>query len=206
MFVEQQRVLPSQVDVNCLKSYLTGAMHDGTLRKRTLRISQKEEEYVLLLKGLILRAGGRAWTYREGRNRNLYVVEFSRTFLEGHESRTSRERVHYVRGYFDAEGAGASPFAPDPYVYFAQKDRFDLEHLRGLLGQSGVSCGEIHNPSRRIDPDYWRFFVSRQSILRFADVVGSWHPRKGRWLNDLSRRMRAERRKARLRDPNEQTR
>lgn len=178
-------------------------MHDGTVRKRTLRISQKEEEYVLLLKKLILGAGGRAWTYREGKSRNLFVVEFSRAFLEGHEFRTRRERVHYTRGYFDADGAVASPAATDPYVYFAQKDRFDLERLRGLLGQLGISCGKIHNPSRRIDPDYWRFFVSRQSLLRFSNIVGSWHARKEDWLSDLSRRVRAKRRKARFHAPNE---
>lgn len=181
-------VVPIPIRLNFLKSYLTGAMHDGTVRKWTLRISQKEEEYVLLLKELILDAGARAWTYREGRDRNLYVVEFARVFLNGHESRTKGERLHYIRGYFDAEGSVASPAARDPYVYFAQKNRSDLEHVRGLVVQTGVSCGKLHNPSRLIDPEYWRFFIARSSLLRFADVVGSWHPRKRLWLNELSSR------------------
>ncbi len=66
-------------------------------------ISQREEPYVLFLKGLILRDGGRAWTYREGKARDLYVMEFSRAFLDGHVIRTHRDVVDYVRGYFAAK-------------------------------------------------------------------------------------------------------
>jgi len=135
-------VLPSQVDLNCLKSYLIGAMHDGTVRKRTLRISQKEEEYVLLLKELILGAGGRAWTYREGKDRNLYIVEFSRAFLEGHEFRSRRERVHYIRGYFDAEGAVASPSAPDPYVNLHRKTDSTWSAFAGYSDNQGSLAGK----------------------------------------------------------------
>src|SRR2546421_7853811 len=96
----------NDVQLDDLKSYLLGAMHDGTVRQRTLRISQREEEYVVFLRSLILAKGKRAWTYREGRTRNLFVVEFSRTLLDGHRLRTRKDIIHYVRGYFDAEGGG----------------------------------------------------------------------------------------------------
>ncbi|HLB67566.1 MAG TPA: LAGLIDADG family homing endonuclease [Thermoplasmata archaeon] len=152
---------PSNLQLDDLKSYLLGAMHDGTVRERTFRISQREEEYVLLLKALILAQGRRAWTYREGKKRDLYVVEFSRAMLDGHRVRTRSAIIHYVRGYFDAEGSVASPVAVQPYVYFGQKDLRDLEELRRMLCALGVSCGTIPNTSRRADPDYWRFFVSR---------------------------------------------
>jgi hypothetical protein len=180
--------LPKKVLLTDLKSYLLGAMHDGTVRRHTVRLSQKEEAYVLLLKELMIGCGRRAWTYKEGRSRDLYVLEFSRSLLEGHRLRSRKEVIHYVRGYFDAEGSVASPMAPDPYLYFGQKDRSDLARLREMLGSLGVSCGKIHNPSRRADPDYWRFFVSRRSIPRFAKVVGSWHPRKAGWLVKVSDR------------------
>ena len=173
-----------------LRSYLLGAMHDGTTRRWTLRISQREEEYVIFLKSLILAKGRRAWTYREGLSRNLYVVEFAKRFLEGHRIRTRRETIHYVRGYFDAEGSVASPRASNPYLYFGQKDRLDLEELRSFLGELNVRCGIIHNPSRRVDPEYWRFFVSHDSLARFATVVGSWHPRKAVWLSGVLNRVR----------------
>lgn len=173
-----------------LKSYLLGAMHDGTIRRRTFRISEKEEEYVLRLRNLVLAKGIRAWTYREGKTRNLFVVEFGRALMDGHQIRTHGDVIHYVRGYFDAEGSVSNPVSTNPYVYFGQKDRGDLEELHGFLGRLNVHCGKIHNPSRRVDPDYWRFFVSRRSLRRFGTVVGSWHPRKGRWLGELMTRLR----------------
>jgi len=189
----------NDVQLNVLKSYLLGAMHDGTVRQRTLRISQREEEYVVFLRSLILAKGKRAWTYREGRTRNLFVVEFSRTLLDGHRLRTRKEIIHYVRGYFDAEGAVASPAASAPYLYFGQKNRLDLEELRSLLCGLKVMCGKIHNLSCQVDPDYWRFFVSRGSIERFAKLVGSWHPRKARWLDEAFNRARKPRRNSKPR-------
>jgi len=179
---------PKDVRLNYLRSYLLGAMHDGTVHHRTIRISQREEEYVLLLKSLILGVGKRAWTYREGRSRNLYVVEFSRTLLEGQRVQARSDIIHYARGYFDAEGSVASPAASDPYLYFCQKNRSDLEALRCFLSVLGIGCGKLHNPSRRADPDYWRFFVSRRALRRFVRIVGSWHPRKVVWLDDLVHR------------------
>ena len=58
------------------RSYLLGAMHDGTLHGSTVRISQKEETYVQMVKTLIIRSGGHAWVYREGAERALFIVEF----------------------------------------------------------------------------------------------------------------------------------
>jgi len=132
-------------------------------------------------------SGGRAWTYREGRERNVYIVEFSRTFLDGHQIRTKQDVIHYVRGYFDAEGGIAASSGVAPYVYFAQKNRNDLHELRVFLTRLGISCGQIHNPSVLVDPDYWRFYVSRCSLRRFAQTVGSWHPRKSKLLTAFSR-------------------
>lgn len=166
------------------KSYLLGAMHDGTKRPRTLRISQREEAYVLFLKDLIVGSGGRAWTYREGKERQLYVVEFSASFPGSPEVRNRNQMIHYVRGYFDAEG-GIPSRPGNPYLYFAQKNQEDLLELRKMLGRLGVHCGRLHNPSRRVDSDYWRFYVSRRSYRRFARVIGSWHPRKAPLLQRM---------------------
>ncbi|MFQ5908475.1 MAG: LAGLIDADG family homing endonuclease [Thermoplasmata archaeon] len=93
--------------------------------------------------------------------------------------------IDYVRGYFDAEG-GVSSDARSPYVYFAQKDRKDLEELRGFLISLGLKVGRIHNPSQRVDPDYWRFCLGRRSLRRFVELVGSWHPRKSKLLQKIS--------------------
>ncbi len=160
-------------------SYLLGAMHDGTVRRTTIRISQKEEAYVRLIREIILAMGGRAWTYREGKSRRLYVVEFSRSLMGQHRPRTRAERLDYVRGYFDAEGGVPRDPSVAPYVYFAQNNREDLAELRTFLVELGIGCGRIHNPTQRAAPEYWRFYVSRPSIREFARLVGSWHPRKG---------------------------
>src|SRR2546426_121547 len=55
------------------KAYLLGAMHDGSIRHRTLRISQRDKEYILSVQRLIVSLGGNAWIYREGQTRELFV-------------------------------------------------------------------------------------------------------------------------------------
>jgi hypothetical protein len=64
------------------------------------------------------------------------------------------------------------------YIQFVQKDRADLETCRKHLARLGISSGRIHNPSVRVDPGYWRFYVPVRSHADFVRVVGSWHPRK----------------------------
>lgn len=59
------------------KAYLLGALHDATERRLTYRISQKSKKYVTLISLGIKNLGYKAWVYREGKNRQVYVVEFS---------------------------------------------------------------------------------------------------------------------------------
>src|SRR5712691_1283873 len=99
------------------RAYLVGALHDGTVRERTIRICQREYAYVLFVKRLIEDMGWRAWVYREGKTRNLYVVEFSRAVLEDSAIRSRLERIDYCRGYFDAEGGVPADREADPYLY-----------------------------------------------------------------------------------------
>ncbi len=161
-------------------------MHDGTIHGRTVRISQKEERYVVLIERLIEANGGRAWTYQEGRSRAVHVVEFSYSFVAGHRLSSRSDRVRYARGFFDAEGGVPARSTDPPYVYFAQKERDELEALRALIEGLGVACGRIHNPSVAADPDYWRFYVRHVALQKFARTIGSWHPRKAPILARLA--------------------
>ena len=161
-------------------------MHDGTLHGSTVRISQKEETYVQMVKTLIIRSGGHAWVYREGAERALFIVEFSRSFLGPFRPSTIEDLASYARGFFDAEGGVPRDPAKGPYLYFAQKDRAGLWELRGILERLGIACGKMHRPSAHVDPKYWRFYVSRDSHRRFEQVVGSWHPRKAPILRALA--------------------
>ncbi len=164
------------------KAYLFGALHDGTERKTTFRIAQKELSYIRFLAEGIRAMGKSAWIYQEGKNRELFVVEFSKSLLENISLKSIKDKIDYIRGYFDTDGGIAKHANVRYYLYFCQKDRSDLEKVRDYLGEVGIRCGVIHNPSKKIDPYYWRFFIQAQSYEKFAQVVGSWHPVKSGYL------------------------
>jgi hypothetical protein len=132
--------------------------------------------------------GSRGWIYREGKNRRFWILETTTPFLrEGFKSpmpTDSSQVIAYARGYFDADGG--MPREPSARLYFqyVQKDRSDLAALRDDLMAEGIQCGVLHNPSRKVDPNYWRFFVKAESHQEFMCRVGSWHPAKERLIAD----------------------
>ncbi len=166
------------------KEYLLGALHDATERKYTYRLSQKNYKYVKFIAKLIRKIGFKAWTYREGKKRDLYVVEFSKRVLEGTRIKTKRNKIEYIRGYFDTEGSVPKKQRVRFYIYFAQNNKKDLENVRKMLISLNIKCGIIRNPSKN-KPTYWRFYVSSKSYIRFIELVGSWHPRKSQLLRKM---------------------
>jgi intein-encoded DNA endonuclease-like protein len=164
------------------KPYLLGLLHDATSRNTTYRISSKSKDFCLIIQAEIRKIGGNAWVYKEGKDRNLWVTEFSKSFVKKIGINSRKEKIDYLRGYFDAEGG----IAKDPkvrfYLYFCQKNREDLIQVRKYLTELKISCGVIHNPSRRIDPNYWRFFIKAKSYRDFARIIGSNHPEKAKLL------------------------
>jgi hypothetical protein len=181
-----------EADARETRAYLLGALRDGTFNRfhGTIRISQADRRWLLALQELFLKLGSRSWIYREGR-RNVWVVETTHR-LGGEETAFGiRERVAFIRGYFDAEGGVPRKREDRFYVQFVQKNRPDLERVRQWLESLGVECGVIHNPSVRIDSNYWRFYVLRRSHEDFIRRVGSWHPRKRLLLDErLETRMK----------------
>lgn len=171
---------------NEAEAYLRGAAHDATYSRlhMTTRFCQADREWLVVLAALLTSIGSRSWIYREGKERSVWVLETSwRPSAEGLQPGDS---AAYVRGYFDAEGG--IPRSPDArfYIQFVQKDHDDLEDARGRLVGLGITCGRLHNPSARVDANYWRFYVASRSFDEFIRLVGSWHPRKRRRL-DLER-------------------
>lgn len=166
------------------QSYLQGALHDGTRsdQHNTHRISQKGTDWLMRLKEILAELGHSAWIYREGSAREVYVLETTAKFLDVDFDpdilKFDDERIAYVRGYFDAEGG--LPQSPDArfYIQFTQKDYDELEKVKIILDDMGIECGEMHNPSVEVDPNYWRFYVRAKSHEDFAEKIGSWHPRK----------------------------
>lgn len=164
------------------KAYILGALHDSTERKYTYRISQKSKDYVEIISKGIKSLGFKSWTYREGKDRNVYVVEFSKKVVSDYFISTYKDKTDYIRGYFDAEGCIPRNLNSRYYIYFAQKNKIDLLELRSYLIDVGIQCGKVHNPSKKIDPDYYRFYVLAKSHKRFSNLVGSLHPEKSKYL------------------------
>jgi hypothetical protein len=167
-----------------LKAYLLGALHDATFSKlhSTYRYSQSSLEWLELLKQALSVLGYKAWIYKEGKKRNVWVLETAVKINTFHKPSTQSDIIAYIRGYFDAEGGMPKKQKDFLYFQFSQKDKPDLEEVKTYLVGLRIGCGVIHNPSKKIDDNYWRFFVSRMSHLEFMNLVGSWHPRKMRQM------------------------
>jgi hypothetical protein len=160
------------------KAYLLGLLHDATQARTTYRIASKSKLFCNSLKKGMARQEIRSWVYQEGKLRNVWILEFSKKHLKDFEVKSVQDKIDYIRGYFDAEGG----IAKDPdvrfYLYFAQKDKQDLLQVRDYLQEIGISCGKMHNPSNKVDPNYFRFFISAKSYGDFARIVSSFHPEK----------------------------
>ena len=169
------------------EAYLLGAAHDGTCNSfhATFRFSQKSKQWLVLLKKLLDALGYKAWIYKEGKNRTVYVMETTAKFLRTKKTvrfTSKLEIIAYARGYFDSEGGVPHNQRASFYIQLCQKDRKDLSDLRDMLTSLGIVCGILHNPSKRVDPDYWRFYILRKSHQSFIFKIGSWHPMKAKIL------------------------
>jgi len=57
-------------------AYLQGAMHDASLnKKKRVRFGQKYPKWLILLRDLLLSVGVHSWMYKEGKNRDFYILE-----------------------------------------------------------------------------------------------------------------------------------
>jgi intein/homing endonuclease len=166
-----------------IRAYLQGALHDATFSSnRRFRFSQSGTSWLRVLQELLRRLGFRSWIYREGKKRKVYVLETLAPFLDFRfdpdQLATGEEQIAYIRGFFDAEGGIPIKAENRFYIQLVQKDRIKLEKIRRILLDLGIAVGEIHNPSVRIDPNYWRMFIRTQAHRKFSEMIGSWHPRK----------------------------
>lgn len=164
------------------KAYLLGILHDATERRLTYRIATKSLKFAEILKKGIRENGGTAWIYKEGKTRNLWITEFSKKLLNGSSIKSLQDKTEYICGYFDAEGGIAKSSKVRYYIYFCQKNRVELENLKQYLKQLRILSGIVHNPSKKVDPNYWRFFIKAKSYSDFAQKIGSDHPDKRQYL------------------------
>ena len=182
--VETTRRLLSNAKEGELKMYLLGALHDATFnsRHKTYRFTQSSREWLELVREILAKVGHKSWIYKEGKYRFVWALETSAKIDGREKPETIGEKIAYVRGYFDAEGGMPKNKSHFLYFQFSQKDKPDLARVHELLGEIRIRCGRIHNPSKRVDDSYWRFFVSRASHRDFMSRIGSWHPRKAKQM------------------------
>ncbi len=164
------------------RQYLLGVIHDGTERHTTYRIGTNSKKFAEFLQRGIRKLSVGAWIYKEGKSRNLWIVEFPKKILKDVMIQSRQDKIEYIRGYFDAEGGIAKNSFVRYYLYFCQKDKKDLFQVKTYLEEIGIRCGNMHNPSKQIDPNYWRFYISAKSYKDFAERIGSDHPEKVRYL------------------------
>ena len=176
-----------------LEAYLQGALRDATRSDahKSHRYGQSVRAWLETLQSILGVLGHRSWIYREGKDREFWILETTAKFLtisfDAQELVGRREGLDYVRGYFDADGGMPRDSRARLYVQYCQNDRKSLEIVAKILASWGIASGVIHNPSARVDPDYWRFFVRANLWDRFFDLVCSWHPVK---RDQISTRMK----------------
>lgn len=176
---ETTRRPPVGVNREEILAYLQGAMHDASLNKgKRIRFAQKYREWLIILQRLLESIGARSWIYKEGKNRNLYVLETVCKDLDFNFDpgtlNSKAQKISYIRGFFDAEG-GMPKNGKRFYVQLVQKNKAKIELLKMFLSELGIKSGKIHNPSRRVDPDYWRVFIAADGHKEFARFIGSYH-------------------------------
>lgn len=179
-----------KMERNVVQAYLFGAMHDGTIRGNRYRIAQKGTAWLQVMQKILQQLEYKSWIYQEGKQRKVYILEsvapiFSESFDP--TQLTDLEEIRaYLRGFFDAEGGIPHSRKAKRYVQLVQKDYQKIQLIKKMLERLGVATGKIHNPSKKVDPHYWRVYVSMPSIPRFAKQIGSWHPKKHaifhRWM------------------------
>lgn len=184
-------------NISVSRAHLLGALHDATISKLhgTVRFGQSDPAWLAGVATLCQAIGQRSWMYREGKTRNLWILETSARWLTSETSLTStEERLAYARGYFDTEGGVPHNPAARFYIQLVQKNAADISKLKVMLEELGISCGKLHNPSAGIDDELRRFYVSARSHRTFVERVSSWHPQKRvrleLWLERQDARMK----------------
>lgn len=165
-------------------AYLNGALGDASRNKRSrIRYAQKYPEWLRMLQQLLAELEAKSWMYKEGKQRSVFVLETCCPHLNfacnGERLETRDERIAYLQGFFDAEGGVPHGIHARFYIQLVQKDRPKVEMLARMLDTLTIKTGVVHNPSARVDPEYWRVFVSTRSHAAFAQIIGSRHPVKG---------------------------
>tara|TARA_Y100000310_G_scaffold285492_1_gene308986 strand:+ start:507 stop:1061 length:555 start_codon:yes stop_codon:yes gene_type:complete len=165
-------------------AYLHGALHDGYVytgksKGKVAVITQKNREWLVRIQRIIELLNTRSWIFQQ---RDIHILETKLPELLkpiNVSSLKHKDALEYVAGFFDAEGG--IPKNPTKsstvYIQFVQKNKTKLEEIVKILEKSGIKCGKVHQYDKK-KSGCWRFFINRESHLKFIETITSRHPEK----------------------------
>jgi LAGLIDADG-like domain len=171
-------------------AYLHGALHDGYIytgktKGEVAVITQKNREWLEHLRLIIKKLESNSWIFQQ---RNIHVLETKLPdLLHPIDVKIlgKDDGLAYVAGFFDAEGGIPHDIKKPFYIQFVQKEKRELEEVVNILEKHGVRCGIIHQYDKK--SGCWRFFVKRESHLKFIKIIKSEHPEKKKRLVSFKR-------------------
>ncbi len=176
-------------------AYLHGALHDGYVytgkRKGEVAvITQKNREWLEHLRRIIKQLEANSWIFQQ---RDIHVLETKLPELLrpiNVSTLSKKDGLAYVAGFFDAEGGVPHDIKKPLYIQFVQKNKNELDDVVTILEKCDVKCGIIHQYDKKTG--CWRFFIRRESHLRFIKLVKSEHPEKKRRLLSFERLLKRQ--------------
>ncbi len=162
-------------------AYLHGALHDGYVytgkrKGKVAVITQKNRLWLERLKDILKQLESNSWIFQQ---RQIHVLETKfPELLKPIDvgSLDLQSSLAYVAGFFDAEGGIPRNPKDSLYIQFVQKKRVKLDEIVSILEKSNIRCGKIHQYDKK--SKCWRFFVKRESHLKFIQTINSKHPEK----------------------------
>ncbi|HIH22433.1 TPA: hypothetical protein HA238_01770 [Candidatus Micrarchaeota archaeon] len=172
-------------------AYLHGALHDGYVytgksKGEVAVITQKNREWLERLRQIIKKLEANSWIFRQ---RNIHVLETKLPELLqpiNVKALGRNDGLAYVAGFFDAEGGIPHDIKKPLYIQFVQKSKEELDDVVNILEKNGVRCGIVHQYDKK-KSGCWRFFVKRESHLKFIKLIKSEHPEKKERLVSFKR-------------------
>ena len=183
----------SKADIETLKNYLTGALHDGSLttgyhvkyfqRNKTwithVIKPSLETAYNITFRPKAMYWDTTKWVLHFG-NEQVWK-DLSNRRIRNLKHLPQGVVVPYIRAFWDTDGG--CPRHPSLkrklYIDFTQKDVTILRDVKEILNRQEITTGKIRKSERKPSGDIHRFAITgKPAMLLFIKTINSWHPIK----------------------------
>jgi hypothetical protein len=196
----------SNSSTEIIKSYLTGALHDGSLTTgHRVKYFQRNKAWITqVIKPSLettynITFGPKAvywdttkWVLHFG---NQLVWKDLSIRRQRNLKQLPRETViPYIRAFWDTDGGCPRYPASERklYIDFTQKETLTLKTVKEILNQYGIITGNIRKSERKPSGDIHRFAITgKLGMLLFIDNISSWHPTKRPRLEKIRQLIKA---------------